>query len=113
MNLYDKNEAIFFKLIHSSVYNNESDKEKAKNKKDIYAVSLEEFGIKPMEFTGTMDLIFGNRPKDYLKDFFSNEVMLYLWQGREFHGKRNFLETKIAKDIVKDHKSFQKLESLF
>ena len=29
--------------------------------------SLEDFGIEPMQFTETMDGVFGNRPKDYLK----------------------------------------------
>jgi len=49
-----------------------------------------------MDFTGTMDGIFGNKPKDYLQPFFKNEIIQFLWWGKEFHGGTNFTTSAIA-----------------
>ena len=72
---YLANEAIFFKLIHSNIYNNKQEKEKVNLNLNLKVTSLEDFGITPLPFTEIMDNVFANRPKDYLKDFFENDVI--------------------------------------
>ena len=54
---------------------------------------LEDFGIKPMEFTEIMDAVFDNKPKEYLKQFFENEVIQYLWWNEQFHGGKDYLHS--------------------
>ena len=74
---------------------------------------LEDFGIKPMKFTETMDGVFGNHPKEYIRDFLGNEVIQYLWQSKEFHeGHNSFTDSPVARCLFKDHKSTSKIEKL-
>jgi len=77
LDLYFQNEALFFKMIYNTVHNNKEQKEKWKKvqKRNQDSTSLEDYGIKPMLFNDTLEGVFGDKPKDHLKEFFKNDVI--------------------------------------
>ena len=50
-----------------------------------------------MEFTEIMDSVFGNEPKQYLKQFFANQVIQDLWWGKDtFHNGKDYLDSTLG-----------------
>ena len=80
---YDRNEAIFFRLLFSSIKNQTK------------------YGIPYHPFTKVMDNVFGKNPnKKNQQELFKNEIIIKLWCGAEHSQVKGFKNSKAIKDII-------------
>ena len=86
---YNRNEAIFFKLIYNTECNDDL---------------MEKYGIEPNDFNkDVLDNLFGNKlNSDILEQFFNHEVIQKLWWDTDNNGKGGFMNSSTVKNILKN-----------